>query len=67
MSIYSNVTEKDLINLRKLAGQQQNRRSPKIKKRVLKQICDNLYIVGFYKNHLKYRTHKKKYISNIST
>ena len=34
-------------------------------------ICDNLYIVRFYENHLKSRTHKnninkKKTISNIS-
>ena len=35
-------------------------------------ICDNLCIEAFYKNHLKSRTHinsiiKKKSISNIST
>ena len=35
-------------------------------------ICDNLYIVRFYKNHLKSQTHmnnirKKKSISNIYT
>ena len=37
MSIYSNVTEQDLINLRKLAEQQKNERAPKIKNRILKQ------------------------------
>ena len=30
MSIYSNVTKQDLINLRKLAGQQKNQRALKI-------------------------------------
>ena len=37
MSIYSNVTEKDLIKLRKLAEQQKNQRAEKIKNRILKQ------------------------------
>ena len=37
MSIYSNVTEEDLINLRKLAEQQKNERALKIKNRILKQ------------------------------
>ena len=37
MSIYSNVTEQDLINPRKLAEQQKNQRAEKIKKRILKQ------------------------------
>ena len=37
MSIYSNVTEQDLINLRKLAEQQKEQRVLKIKNRVLKQ------------------------------
>ena len=36
MSIYSNVTEKDLINLRKLAEQQKNERALKIKNKILK-------------------------------
>ena len=40
MSIYSNVTEKDLINLRKLADQQKNQRAEKIKNRILKQTHD---------------------------
>ena len=40
MSIYSNVTEKDLDNLRKLAEQQKNERSLKIKNRILKQTHD---------------------------
>ena len=37
MSIYSNVTEQPLINLRKLAEQQKNQRIQKIKNRILKQ------------------------------
>ena len=40
MSIYSNVTEQDLINLRKLAEQQKNQRALEIKKRILKQTHD---------------------------
>ena len=40
MSIFSNVTEKDLDNLRKLADQQQNERALKIKNRILKQTHD---------------------------
>ena len=40
MSIYSNVTEKDLDNLRKLADQQKNQRALKIKNRILKQTHD---------------------------
>ena len=40
MSIYSNVTEQDLINLRKLAEQQKNERAPKIKNKILKQTHD---------------------------
>ena len=37
MSIYSNVTEQDLINLLKLAEQQKSQRAEKIKNRFLKQ------------------------------
>ena len=37
MSIYSNVTEQDLINLRKLAEQQKEQRALKIKNRILKE------------------------------
>ena len=37
MSIYSNVTEEDLDNLRKLTTQQKNERALKIKNRILKQ------------------------------
>ena len=37
MSIYSNVTEQDLINLPKLAEKQKNQRAEKIKDRILKQ------------------------------
>ena len=40
MSIYSNVTEQDLINLRKLAKQQKNQRAEKIKNRNLKETHD---------------------------
>ena len=40
MSIYSNVTEKDLDNLRKLANLQKIERAFKIKKRILKQTHD---------------------------
>ena len=40
MSIYSNVTEQNLINLRKLVEQQKNQRASKIKSRVLKETHD---------------------------
>ena len=40
MSIYSNVTEKDLINLRKLAEQQKEQRALKNKNIILKQTHD---------------------------
>ena len=40
MSIYSNVTEQDLINLQKLAEQQKNQRALKFKNRILKQTHD---------------------------
>ena len=40
MSIYSNVTEQDMINLHKLAEQQKNERALKIKNRILKQTHD---------------------------
>ena len=40
MSIYSNVTEQDLDNLRKLAEQQKEQRAHKIKNRILKQTHD---------------------------
>ena len=40
MSVYSYVTEQDLINLRKLAEQQKNQRALKIKNRILKQTHD---------------------------
>ena len=41
MSRYSNVTEQDLINLRKLAEQQKNQRALKNnKKRILEQTHD---------------------------
>ena len=40
MSVYSNVTEQNLINLRKLAEQQKSQRALKIKNRILKQTHD---------------------------
>ena len=40
MSIYSNITEKDLENLRKLAEQLKNQRALEIKNRILKQTHD---------------------------
>ena len=40
MSIYSNVTEQDLDNLRKVAEQQKEQRAIKIKNRILKQTHD---------------------------
>ena len=40
MSIYSNVTEQNLENFRKLAEQQKNQRAEKIKNRILKQTHD---------------------------
>ena len=40
MSIYSNITEKDLENLRKLAQQQKEQRALKIKNRILKETHD---------------------------
>ena len=40
ISIYPNVTEQDLINLRKLAEQQKDQRAIKIKTRNLKQTHD---------------------------
>ena len=40
MTIYSNVTEQDSDNLRKLAEQQKNERALKIKSRILKQTQD---------------------------
>ena len=40
MSIYSNVTEQDLINLRKIAEQQKDQRALKTKNRILKQTHD---------------------------
>ena len=40
MSIYSNVTEQDLDNLRKLSEQRKEQRARKIKNRILKQTHD---------------------------
>ena len=40
MSIYCNVTEQDLINLRKLAEQQKKQPAEKNKNRILKQTHD---------------------------
>ena len=40
MSVYSNFTEQDLNNLRKLDQQQREQRALKIKNRILKQTHD---------------------------
>ena len=40
MTIYSNLTEQDSINLRKLAEKQKEQRALKIKNRILKQTHD---------------------------
>ena len=40
MSIYHIVTQKDLINLRKLAEEEKNQRAFKIKNRILEQTHD---------------------------
>ena len=40
MSVYSNVTEQDLINLRKLVNQRKEQRALKIKNKILKQTHD---------------------------
>ena len=40
MSLYSNVTEQGMVNLRKLAEQQKKQRALKIKNRILKQTHD---------------------------
>ena len=40
MSIFSNVTEQDLINLRKIAEQQKTQRALKIENRILEQTHD---------------------------
>ena len=40
MSIYSNVTEQDLNNLRNIVDQEKNQRAGKIKNRILKQTHD---------------------------
>ena len=47
MSIYSNVTEQDLDNLRKLAEQQKEQRALKIKNRILKQTHDKKLAESF--------------------
>ena len=40
MSIYSNVTEQDLINLHKIAEQQKTQRAEKIKNRIIEKTHD---------------------------
>ena len=42
MSVFSNVIEQDLINLRKLGDQQKEQRAIKFKIRILKQTHDRL-------------------------
>ena len=41
MSVHSNVTEQDLVNLRKLAEQQKEQRALQIRNRILKQTHDS--------------------------
>ena len=49
MSINPNVTEQDLVNLRKLAEQQKNQRALRIKNRNLKQTrCEIIRILIAY-------------------
>ena len=40
MSVYSNLTEEDLLSLEKLAEQQKNEKARKIQKRIFKQTYD---------------------------
>ena len=47
LSIYPNVTEKDLINLSKLAEQQKNQHANEIKNRTLKQTHDKKIAENF--------------------
>ena len=47
MSLYSNVTEQDLIILHKLAEQQKNQRALKIKNGILKQTHDMILAESF--------------------
>ena len=54
MSSYSNVTEKDLINLRKLAEQQETQQTHKIKNRVLKQTHDKILAENLSPNTEKF-------------
>ena len=55
MSIFSNVTEQDLIILRKLADQQKNQRALKIKNRILKQTHDDKLAESLSPNTKKIR------------
>ena len=46
MSIYSNVTEQDLINLRQLAEQQKKQRALRFKNLILKRTHDKKFVIG---------------------
>ena len=50
MSIYSNVTEEDVITLRKLAEQQKNQRALRSKNRIWKQTHDITLAASFFHN-----------------
>ena len=63
MSIYSNVTEQDLINLRKIAEQQKDQRALKMKNRILKQthdikLAESLSPITKKLDEVKQSTHK---------
>ena len=65
MSFYSNVTDQDLINLRKLAKQQQNQQALKIKNRFLKQthdfkLAESLSLITKKLDEVKRSTQKKE-------
>ena len=64
MSIYSNVTEQDLVNLRKLAGKQKNQRAEKIKNRILKQTHD-IKLAGSLSPIIKKLDESTKKISGV--
>ena len=67
MSIYSNVTEEDLIILRKLAEQQKEQRALKIRNKILKQTHDKKLADSLSPNTEKLDTiiEKTKKISDI--
>ena len=63
MSIYSNVSERDFINLSKLAEQQKNQRALEFKNRILKQTqkiksAENLSNINKKSDEVKNSTQK---------